>query len=90
MFSLGYYLYVFQNPEKCEDFLYRAPEHLRSPERMPDNGTQKGDVYSFAIILYEMHSRKGPFGETELHVWEIIDRIINPGTGPLFRPDLDR
>lgn len=41
-------------------------------------GTQKGDVYSFAIILYELHSRHGPFGETGLTPPEIIQRVISP------------
>lgn len=41
--------------------LVRAPELLRSPHSAP-RGTQKGDVYSFAFILYEVLGRRGPWG----------------------------
>jgi atrial natriuretic peptide receptor A len=46
--------------------LWTAPEILRDPNS-PPQGTQKGDVYSFALILHEMLYRKGAFyrGEEE-------------------------
>ena len=35
-----------------------APELVRST-CFPGRGTQKGDVYSFALILFDLHSRRG-------------------------------
>lgn len=45
--------------------LWRAPELLRDP-CAPARGTQKGDTYSFSLILYELHSQCGPWGHTLL------------------------
>jgi serine/threonine protein kinase len=47
--------------------LWRAPELLRDPNNSP-RGTQRGDVYSFGIILYEMIGRSGPWGKTGLTI----------------------
>ena len=41
------------------EMLYIAPELLRSP--VPQMGTIKADVYSFAIILEEISVRGGPY-----------------------------
>lgn len=43
---------------------WKAPEILRHPMSYI-RGTQKGDVYAFAIILYEIIGRRGPFGTTD-------------------------
>ncbi|KAB0802102.1 hypothetical protein PPYR_04288 [Photinus pyralis] len=68
--------------EKYTRLLYRAPELLRK-----ENGTQKGDVYSFGIILYELHGRKGPYGDCALSASEILHRIAQCGSS--LRPSLD-
>ena len=44
---------------------WKAPELLRDPFS-PSRGTQKGDVYSAALILFEILGRCGPWGQTNL------------------------
>ncbi|CAH2013100.1 unnamed protein product [Acanthoscelides obtectus] len=51
--------------KEVKRMLYRAPELLRDPSP-PSRGTQKGDVYSFGIVLYEILGRKGPWGNIDL------------------------
>ncbi|CAJ1063134.1 atrial natriuretic peptide receptor 1-like [Xyrichtys novacula] len=69
--------------------LWMAPELLRM-ESPPPQGTQKGDVYSFGIILQEVALRRGAFyleGEP-LSPKEIVDRVIL-GEWPCLRPTID-
>ncbi|XP_064355108.1 atrial natriuretic peptide receptor 1 [Dromaius novaehollandiae] len=66
--------------------LWTAPELLRM-ETPPARGTQKGDVYSFGIILQEIALRNGVFyvEGLELSPKEIIERVKS-GERPSFRP----
>ncbi|KAG5673369.1 hypothetical protein PVAND_003425 [Polypedilum vanderplanki] len=77
---------------KYEKLLYKAPELLRTVSNfntMLIPGSQKGDVYSFAIILYEIHTRNGPFGEIDCTYLDCLKRLTVPLdiTNP-FRPSL--
>ena len=61
--------------------LYRAPELLRM-SNPPLAGTPKGDVYSFGVILYAMHSRQGPFGFTAMAAAEILAKVAERQSRP--------
>ncbi|XP_041912730.1 atrial natriuretic peptide receptor 1 [Alosa sapidissima] len=76
------------SPGYHQALLYRAPELLR--QTMPANGTQKGDVYSFSIIVQEVVYRHGPFyiPNTSLKPIDIVERVRAGGRSPL-RPHID-
>ncbi|XP_039964324.1 speract receptor isoform X1 [Bactrocera tryoni] len=63
---------------KCTKLLYRAPELLRLGAASLVQGTQKGDSYSFGIVLYEIHVRHGPFGETGLTPMQCLQKVLQP------------
>ncbi|EDV22105.1 uncharacterized protein TRIADDRAFT_29353, partial [Trichoplax adhaerens] len=67
--------------------LWTAPELLRMTEA-PINGTQPGDVYSFAIIMQEIIERGPPFCNSRLTPKEIISNIMERSDGIIFRPTL--
>uniref|UniRef100_A0A8C4DTD9 Guanylate cyclase n=1 Tax=Dicentrarchus labrax TaxID=13489 RepID=A0A8C4DTD9_DICLA len=72
-----------------KDRLWMAPELLRM-ESPPPQGTQKGDVYSFGIVLQEVALRRGAFyleGDP-LSPKEIVDRVVL-GEWPCLRPTID-
>ncbi|CAJ0561087.1 unnamed protein product, partial [Mesorhabditis spiculigera] len=71
--------------------LWTSPELLRVGNSRPVGGTQKGDVYSFAIILHEMLWRRGVFDlgeDVEMTPSEILERVMKPPMTDedVFRP----
>ena len=68
-----------ENNYSMSKSLWRAPELLRDDRLI--KGSQKGDVYSFGIILYEIFGRQGPYGETLVQPEEIVHQVMNPQAG---------
>ncbi|KAF7686363.1 hypothetical protein HF521_015725 [Silurus meridionalis] len=88
-----YGLASFHNDSSLEDTyayyarkLWTAPELLRA-ENKPACGTQKGDVYSFGIILQELALLKGVFylESPPLSPKQIVERVAD-GRWPYLRP----
>uniref|UniRef100_A0A3B4X5A2 Guanylate cyclase n=1 Tax=Seriola lalandi dorsalis TaxID=1841481 RepID=A0A3B4X5A2_SERLL len=77
-----------ENPN-YEEMYWTAPELLRQVG-VPAKGTPKGDVYSFAIIMWELmyNSKAGPYYDFNLEPKEIIRQLRTPCQGELLRPGL--
>ncbi|GMS98554.1 hypothetical protein PENTCL1PPCAC_20729, partial [Pristionchus entomophagus] len=68
--------------------LWTSPELLRDTNRTPA-GTQKGDIYSFVVILHEMMYRNCAFWcEDELGPAEIVENVRRKPleSEDIFRP----
>ena len=67
--------------------LWTAPEMLHEKNKFI-RGTQKGDIFAFAIILHEIVEQNGPWG-TEFNEMEpemIVQKLIEGG----FRPTVEK
>ncbi|KAM9462865.1 guanylate cyclase 2G [Clarias gariepinus] len=81
-------LVPLENP-KYEELFWIAPELLREVH-LPYNGTQKADVFSFAIIMRELiySTEVGPYHDVQLEPKEIIKQLRVPLAGEPLRPTL--
>ncbi|XP_027707431.1 guanylate cyclase 2G-like [Vombatus ursinus] len=73
------------------ELYWMAPELLRL-EEPPAHGTQKGDVYSFAILMREIiyNNLCGPFEDLNKEAEEIINTIKDPTAAVPLRPKLSK
>ncbi|XP_075467984.1 guanylate cyclase 2G-like isoform X2 [Ascaphus truei] len=71
------------------ELYWTAPELLRLGS-FPFHGTQKGDIYSFAIIMRELiyNCENCPFQDLSMEPEEIINRIKDPSSIVPMRPSL--
>ncbi|XP_039992208.1 guanylate cyclase 2G [Xiphias gladius] len=77
-----------ENPN-YEEMYWTAPELLRQVG-LRVTGTAKGDVYSFAIIMWELmyNFKAGPYHDIDLEPKEIIMQLRMPFQGEPLRPVL--
>ncbi|XP_077863909.1 atrial natriuretic peptide receptor 1-like [Saccoglossus kowalevskii] len=64
--------------------LWTAPEILRM-NFPPPCGTQKGDIYSFAIVLFEIIERSAPYTFDHITPRDVVNRIRSGESTP-YRP----
>ncbi|KAG1954993.1 atrial natriuretic peptide receptor [Pimephales promelas] len=81
-------LISLENP-KYEEMYWTAPEFLREVY-YSFNGSQKADVFSFAIIMRELmySSEVGPYHDVHLEPKEIIKQLRTPMSEEPLRPTL--
>ncbi|KAL0841978.1 hypothetical protein ABMA28_014201 [Loxostege sticticalis] len=74
-----------------ESLVYLSPELLRIAGWGSDTfplsdccreGSPASDVYAFALVLYEIHTRKGPFGPDAPATPELLRRLAVPDPTP--------
>ncbi|KAK5851163.1 hypothetical protein PBY51_001979 [Eleginops maclovinus] len=77
-----------ENPDH-EEIYWTAPELLRH-FGLQVNGMPKADVYSFAIIMWELmyNAKSGPYQDINLEPKEIIMQLRTPFQGEPLRPVL--
>ncbi|KAI0237466.1 hypothetical protein LSAT2_012004 [Lamellibrachia satsuma] len=75
-----------EDESKYAELQWTAPELLRMCGLAPPGGTDKGDVYSFGIMLQEILFRNTPFFYSNISENDVIRRVLAAETPP-YRPD---
>ena len=95
-FGLHELRFASETTSGCENtlnykLLWKAPELLRNlKDGGIGRGSQKGDVYSFGIILFEIYGRQGPYGDElldQMSIPDIINQVLEGDSE--MRPNID-
>lgn len=71
------------------DYYYNSEDEYYSPERMKYNiYSSAGDVYSFAVIIYQLITNEKPFSNIVTH--EIFDIVVNQKILPLLKQTIPK
>ena len=77
-FGLQELRFLSEELQNCKEnfnkLLWKAPEILK--EGGNGRGSQKGDVYSFALILHQIYGRQSPYGAENESTNKICDLIV--------------
>uniref|UniRef100_A0A914X2I2 guanylate cyclase n=1 Tax=Plectus sambesii TaxID=2011161 RepID=A0A914X2I2_9BILA len=78
--------------QEGRELLWTSPELLRAQMNLALASViwiQKSDIYSYAILLYEIFGRAGPWGDEVTDPKDIAERVKNPkDPRKPFRPDM--
>ena len=66
--------------------MWKAPEFIEHSDEL--KGSQKGDIYSFGIVINEIITRLLPFETYDDPPKVIVERIVNCEEPP-FRPEME-
>ncbi|XP_064419191.1 guanylate cyclase 2G [Latimeria chalumnae] len=83
------YKIITEENTKYEELYWTAPELLML-DKYPFCGTQKGDVYSFAVLIREIvyNNEDGPYHDLNMEPEEIVIRLKDPHSLTPLRPSL--
>ena len=91
-----YHCQSIKRYKNIDNLLWIAPEILRNIIVRHENfeideplGTQKGDAYSFAIIIQELIIGGKPFGyNNDLTTFDIVKKLRESSNVAIFRPEV--
>jgi tRNA A-37 threonylcarbamoyl transferase component Bud32 len=83
-FGLSTLFSITTSGREVDNPRWLAPEVMRGEEY-----TEKADIYSFGIILWELHSQQQPFSEFGITFFSLLEEKIKGGLRPTIHNEVD-